>query len=152
MADEEIIHFLEKAGPTARFVTSVCTGSALLGMAGLLDGYRASSHWEFYEPLKALGVEASYDRVTVDRNRITGGGATAGIDFALVVIAALKGQAAAELAQLGMEYDPDPPFNSGHPKSASPEAIAGVKALMAHMQQPGLELAKRYRLRKFGTA
>jgi cyclohexyl-isocyanide hydratase len=152
MADEEIIRFLEKAGSTARYVTSVCTGSVLLGMAGLLDGYRASTHWEFYEPLKALGVEPSYERVTIDRNRITGGGATAGIDFGLVVIAKLKGQAAAELAQLGMEYDPQPPFNSGHPRLASEDAIAGVKALMAHMQQPGLELASAYRLRKFGSA
>jgi cyclohexyl-isocyanide hydratase len=148
MADDDIVQFLEKAGATARYVTSVCTGSVLLGIAGVLDGYRASTHWEFYEPLKALGVEPSYERVTVDRNRITGGGATAGIDFGLVVIDALRGRAAAEVAQLGMEYDPQPPFNSGHPRSASPEAIAGVKKLMAHMQQPGLDLANRYRERK----
>jgi cyclohexyl-isocyanide hydratase len=148
MADQETISFLEKAGSTARYVTSVCTGSVLLGMAGLLEGYRASTHWEFYEPLKALGVEASYERVTVDRNRITGGGATAGIDFALVVIANLLGRATAELVQLGLEYDPQPAFNSGHPRSASPDAIAGVKSLMAHMQKPGLDLATASRQRR----
>jgi cyclohexyl-isocyanide hydratase len=145
MQDKEILEFLAKAGSTARYVTSVCTGSVILGMAGLLEGYRAATHWEFYEHLKALGIEVSHERVTVDGNRITGGGVTAGIDFGLTVIAAIKGQAAAELTQLALEYDPRPPFSSGHPSTATPEAIAGVKALMAHMQQPGIDLAKAYR-------
>ena len=147
MRDKEILEFLAKAGSTARYVTSVCTGSVILGMAGLLDGYRAATHWEFYEPLKALGIEASHERVSVDRNRITGGGVTAGIDFGLVVIAEIQGKAAAELAQLALEYDPQPPFNSGHPRTATPEAIAGVRAMMASMQQPGIELANAYRQR-----
>jgi cyclohexyl-isocyanide hydratase len=147
MRDNEILDFLAKAGSTARYVTSVCTGSVILGMAGLLEGYRAATHWEFYEPLKALGVEASHERVSVDRNRITGGGVTAGIDFGLVVIAEIQGKAAAELTQLALEYDPQPPFNSGHPRTATPEAIAGVKAMMASMQQPGIELAEAYRRR-----
>jgi cyclohexyl-isocyanide hydratase len=147
MQDKEILEFLAKAGSTARYVTSVCTGSVILGMAGLLEGYRAATHWEFYEPLKALGIEPSHERVAVDRNRITGGGVTAGIDFGLTVIAEIRGQEAAELTQLALEYEPRPPFNSGHPRTATPEAIAGVKAMMAHMQQPGLELAKAYRQR-----
>lgn len=147
MQDEEILTFLAKAGATARYVTSVCTGSVILGMAGLLDGYRAATHWEFYEPLKALGVEPSHERVAVDRNRITGGGVTAGVDFGLTVIAELRGQAAAEFTQLALEYEPQPPFNSGHPRTATPEAIAGVKAMMAHMIQPGVDLATAYRQR-----
>lgn len=147
MQDEEILTFLAKAGATARYVTSVCTGSVILGMAGLLDGYRAATHWEFYEPLKALGVEPSHERVAVDRNRITGGGVTAGVDFGLRVIAELRGQEAAELTQLALEYEPQPPFSSGHPRTATPEAIAGVKAMMAHMIQPGVDLATAYRQR-----
>src|SRR5690606_38367181 len=92
MQDKEILEFLARAGSTARYITSVCTGAAVLGMAGLLDGYRAATHWYFYEPLEALGVEGSHERVCVDRNRITGGCVTAGVDFGLTVIAAIKGR------------------------------------------------------------
>lgn len=147
MQDKEILEFLARAGSTARYITSVCTGAAILGMAGLLEGYRAATHWYFYEPLEALGIEGSHERVCVDRNRITGGGVTAGVDFGLTVIAAIKGQKAAELTQLALEYIPQPPFNSGHPRTAQPEIIEGVKALMAHMIQPGVDLGKAYRQR-----
>lgn len=151
MEDRDTLQFLARAGATARYVTSVCTGSAILAIAGLLDGYRAATHWAFYEPLVALGVEPSYERVSVDRNRITGGGVTAGIDFGLSVIAELKGRQAAEFTQLVMEYSPQPPFAAGHPSTASQEVIdmiAGpdgvmgsglipqaVKIARAHMQR-----------------
>lgn len=129
MKDEEVLRFLTRAGRTARYVTAVCTGSVILGMAGLLEGYRAATYWPFYEPLIALGIEPSYDRVCVDRNRITGGGVTAGIDFALQVLAELKGQEVAEFTQLLLEYDPQPTMKSGHPRSARPEIIAQIEGL-----------------------
>jgi len=147
MQDEEIIKFLERAGSTARYITSVCTGSVVLGMAGLLEGYRAATHWGFYAPLEALGAEPCYDRVCIDRNRITGGGVTAGIDFGLTVIAEINGQKAAEITQLALEYDPQPPFTAGHPRTSKPDIIAGVEAMMAHMIQPGVDLAKAYKQR-----
>jgi cyclohexyl-isocyanide hydratase len=147
MKDKDIIDFLTRAGKTARYVTSVCTGSVVLGMAGLLDGYRAATHWGFYAPLEALGAEPCYDRVCVDRNRITGGGVTAGIDFALTVIATINGRKAAEITQLALEYDPQPPFTAGHPRTSEADIIAGVEAMMAHMIQPGVDLAKAYKQR-----
>lgn len=116
MKDDEIVAFLVKAGRGARYVTSVCTGSLLLGMAGLLDGYRAATHWACYDVLEALGVETGRERVVIDRNRFTGGGVTAGIDFGLTPLAALRGEEAAKVTQLMLEYDPAPPFNTGHPR------------------------------------
>lgn len=150
MQDTEILEFLARVGPTARYITSVCTGSVLLGMAGLLEGYRAATHWAFYEPLEALGIEASHERVSVDRNRITGGGVTAGIDLGLIVLANLKGQDAAEFTQLALEYDPLPPFNAGHPSTAKKEIvdmISGAKGIMYEMTQAGVEIAKAHRQR-----
>jgi cyclohexyl-isocyanide hydratase len=114
MRDEEIVAFLAEAGARARYVTSVCSGSLLLGMAGLLDGYRAATHWAAYAALEALGVDAAKKRVVVDRNRCTGGGVTAGIDFSLTLLAQLRGEQIAKLAQLTMEYDPQPPFHTAH--------------------------------------
>lgn len=143
MKDQEVLDFLARAGSTARYVTAVCTGSVILGMAGLLDGYRAATYWPFYEPLKALGIEPSYERVCIDRNRITGGGVTAGIDFALTVIAEIKGQEAAEFTQLVLEYDPKPPFNSGHPRSARPEIVERISGLGGRTQE-AVKVAKAH--------
>lgn len=148
MRDQEILDFLARAGTTARYVTSVCTGSAILAAAGLLDGYRAATHWAFYEPLKALGVEPSHERVCVDRNRISGGGVTAGIDLGLILLAELKGQDAAEFMQLALEYDPQPPFSAGHPRVARAEIIdliAGAKGIMGEMSAAGVLIAKARR-------
>jgi cyclohexyl-isocyanide hydratase len=145
MQDKETLEFLARAGATARYVTSVCTGSVILGMAGLLEGYRAATHWYFYEPLEALGIEASHERVAIDRNRITGGGVTAGVDFGLTVIAAIKGQEAAEFTQLALEYCPQPPFNSGHPRTAKPEIIAAVQRLMGEVTPQSVEIAKAHK-------
>jgi cyclohexyl-isocyanide hydratase len=150
MQDMEILEFLARAGATARYVTSVCTGSVILAMAGLLAGYRAATHWAFYEPLAALGVEASHERVAVDRNRITGGGVTAGVDFGLTVIAELKGRDVAEFTQLALEYAPQPPFNAGHPSTARQEIIdmiSGAKGIMGEMTPRGVTIAKAHQQR-----
>ena len=136
MADSEVIAFLADRGARAKFVTSVCSGSLLLGAAGLLQGYKATSHWAAREGLSAFGAEPTDARVVVDRNRITGSGVTAGIDFGLVVLAKLRGDDAAKLTQLAMEYDPEPPFNSGSPKTADPAIIQQTLSMMAiYMKQ-----------------
>jgi len=118
MKDAEVLAFLADRGARAKYVTSVCTGSIVLGAAGLLRGYKASSHWAFTELLPLFGAEIAEGRVVTDRNRITGGGVTAGIDFGLVLLSKLRGDDAAKITQLAMEYDPQPPFHAGSPKGA----------------------------------
>jgi cyclohexyl-isocyanide hydratase len=130
MKDADVLRFLAERGRRARYVTSVCTGSLILGAAGLLDGYSAATHWATYAALDALGVEGVRRRVVVDRNRISGGGVTAGLDFGLTLLAALRGEAAAKLTQLMLEYDPDPPFDAGSPEAAGAEAAALVQAML----------------------
>ena len=147
MKDEEVLAFLADRGRDARYVTSVCSGSLILGMAGLLDGYRAATHWATYEALEAMGVEAGYDRVVADRNRFTGGGVTAGIDFGLTLLAELRGEQVAKITQLMMEYDPAPPFSTGSPSSAGPELVAAATAMMGNTMAEGVELARKRRNR-----
>jgi cyclohexyl-isocyanide hydratase len=130
LADDEVLGFLRRMASTARYVTSVCTGSLVLGAAGLLDGYRATTHWAHRQWLPRLGAIPVAERVVVDRNRITGGGVTSGIDFALRVIAEIWGERRARLAQLGLEYDPQPPFDAGSPDRAAPELVATMRELM----------------------
>jgi putative intracellular protease/amidase len=123
MADRETIAFLKDIGSRARHVTSVCTGSLLLGAAGLLEGYRSASHWLTLDLLPLLKAIPVAERVVIDRNRITGGGVTAGIDFGLTLIARLRGDAYAQAVQLLAEYDPAPPFpGAGNPRTAPAEA------------------------------
>ena len=141
MRDGEVVAFLAAQGPKARYVTSVCSGSLLLGMAGLLDGYRAATHWACYGALEALGVQPGRERVVVDRNRFTGGGVTAGIDFGLVLLAELRGEEVAKMTQLMMEYDPAPPFNTGHPRVAGPELTAAALRAMGSMNEEAVEIA-----------
>ncbi|WCL54628.1 DJ-1/PfpI family protein [Gimibacter soli] len=124
------IDFLRRQAAQADYVTSVCTGSLILGVAGLLDGYKATSHWTSLPLLAHFGAVPTKGRVVTDRNRITGGGVTAGIDFGLTVAAALVGETAAKMIQLGLEYDPAPPFNSGHPDVADKEITDAVLAAM----------------------
>ena len=127
LQDEAVMGFLRTQGERARYVTSVCTGALLLGAAGLLRGYRAATHWAYMDLLPTVGATPVHERVVVDRNRITAGGVTAGIDFALRLMAELAGQDRAERAQLMMEYDPAPPFGAGHPRVAPPELVTAVK-------------------------
>ena len=122
--DPEVIEFFQKQGSTAKFVTSVCQGSEFLAKAGLLQGYRAACHWMGREQLARLGVEVGTERVVIDRNRITGGGVTAGIDFGLVIAKMLYGEEVAKITELLMEYDPAPPFNVGSPEKAGAELVS----------------------------
>ena len=147
MRDEEIVSFLAERGPSARYVTSVCSGSLLLGVAGLLDGYRAATHWACLDALEALGVQPGHERVVADRNRFTGGGGTAGIDFGLVLLAELRGEDVAKLTELMMEYDPAPPFGTGHPRIAGPELTATALKVMGNMGEEAIKIANA-RLRR----
>jgi cyclohexyl-isocyanide hydratase len=125
--DATLLDFLRVRGRHARFVTSVCSGALLLGAAGLLRGYRATTHWLSLDLLRMFGAEPVAQRVVRDRNRITGAGVTSGIDFALVIAAELFGATIAQQIQLAIEYAPDPPFHSGSPHTA-PEGIHGAVA------------------------
>lgn len=128
MDDAAILDWLRVQAKTARYVTAVCTGSLLLGGAGLLDGYRATTHWAFTELLADYGATYTPGRVVVDRDRITGGGVTAGIDFGLTLAAQLAGDGVAKAIQLGLEYNPAPPFSCGHPDVAEPAVVDAVRA------------------------
>lgn len=145
MEDEEALGFLARREPEARYVTSVCTGSLVLGAAGLLRGYRAATHWLSMDLLGLLGAEPVFERVVKDRNRITGGGITAGIDFGLAVAAELRGEEAAKEIQLMMEYDPAPPFGSGSPESADRDLVERVRAARGPMQEKRAEVVRRAR-------
>jgi cyclohexyl-isocyanide hydratase len=134
MEDKETREFLAKRGAKAKYVTSVCTGSLVLGAAGLLKGYKATSHWLAVESLKRFGAQPVNERVVVDRNRVTGGGVTAGIDFALRLAAKIKDDSYAKGIQLLMEYDPQPPFNSGSPKTADAETVKMLRAMTVPFQ------------------
>ncbi|MBW4573215.1 MAG: DJ-1/PfpI family protein [Tolypothrix carrinoi HA7290-LM1] len=127
MGDAEVLKFLQQQGQTAKYITSVCTGSLILAAAGLLQGYRAACHWAFRDQLGMLGVDVGTERVVIDRNRITGGGITAGIDFGLVIAATLCGEETAKMIQLLLEYNPAPPFNAGSPENAGDVLVQQVK-------------------------
>jgi cyclohexyl-isocyanide hydratase len=142
MEDAELVEFLKDMAPRADYVTSVCSGSLILGAAGLLEGYRATSHWATRERLRSFGATPIAERVVTDRNRVTGGGVTAGIDFGLVLLAKLRGIEAAQTTQLIMEYDPHPPFDAGSPEKAGPQIVQRVKSLIEEADKQ-LELAVR---------
>jgi len=131
----ETLDFLRQRAPAAKYVTSVCTGALVLGAAGLLTGYRATTHWLSLDLLPIVGAIPVAERVVVDQNRITGGGVTAGIDFALVVAAHLAGEEAARAIQLMLEYDPAPPFDSGSPRTASAALVARITSRMQKAQE-----------------
>ena len=129
--DRETLDFLRRQAAGAKYVTSVCTGALVLGAAGLLQGYRATTYWAAVDNLSAFGATPVRTRVCVDRNRITGGGVTAGIDFGLTVAEALSDRKTAESIQLMLEYDPHPPFNAGSPDTAPADVLAMLKERMA---------------------
>ena len=141
--DAEVLDFLRRQAEGAQYVTSVCTGSLALGAAGLLRGYRAATHWSAMEMLIQFGATPTKTRVCIDRNRVTGGGVTAGIDFALTLVSILVDRATAEAIQLGIEYNPAPPFNSGSPDTAPAEVLARVKERIAPNQVGRLKAVTR---------
>ena len=126
MADRDLIAFVQRQARTAKYVTSVCTGAFILGAAGLLKGRRATTYWAFTELLPLVGATHEKRRVVRDTNLITAGGVTSGIDFGLQVVADIAGEAVARSIQLSIEYDPDPPFASGHPDRAEAATLAAV--------------------------
>lgn len=126
--NENVLEYLARRGERAGWVTSVCSGSLVLGAAGLLEGYRATSHWYVRDMLTSFGAKAVADRWVIDRNRATGGGVTAGIDFGLALMAHICGEDIARQSQLSMEYSPQPPFESGTPEEAWPETVEIVRA------------------------
>jgi len=135
MNDEETLAFLRKQAENARYVTSVCTGSLVLGAAGLLKGYKSACHWSSREYLPAFGAIPVAERVVRDRNRLSGGGVTAGIDFGLTMAAELAGEDVAKTIQLALEYDPKPPFDSGSPEKAGPAVVTKLKERIQGMLQ-----------------
>jgi cyclohexyl-isocyanide hydratase len=147
MRDDEVLTFLADRGHRARYVTSVCTGSLVLGAAGLLKGYRATSHWNTRDILPLLGAIPVEQRVIEDRNRITGGGVTSGIDFGLVIASRMRDEQYARMLQLVNEYDPHPAFSAGTPKEAGPVLTEHLQTMMAKgheaLRQAALDASKR---------
>src|SRR6201985_1933963 len=125
--DEEMLAFLRRQADGAKYVSSRCTGSLVLGAAGLLRGYRAATHWTAIDYLPAFGAIPARMRVCTDRNRVTGGGGTSGLDFALTLVSLLVDRRTAEAIQLRLEYNPAPPFNSGSPDTAPGEILSLMK-------------------------
>ena len=128
-----------QVGSGAQWVTSVCTGALVLGAAGLLDGYKATTHWAWHDKLALFGAEPVQARHVIDRNRATGGGVTAGIDFALALMAEIAGADYARAVQLALEYDPAPPFDCGSPDKAGQDLVATYQARAARLAPGRME-------------
>jgi cyclohexyl-isocyanide hydratase len=150
MEDEAALSFLRKQAAGAKYVTSVCTGSLVLAAAGLLKGKRATCHWAAIEHLALLGAIPTKERVVVDGDVVTGAGVASGIDFALTLASILEGEAVAREIQLQIEYDPDPPFDGGSPKTARPETIAALSSRLSKLNEERRTVATRVG-RKLGT-
>lgn len=143
MEDEATIRFLADRGARAKYVTSVCTGSLVLGAAGLLKGYKATSHWVTRDLLKEFGAEPVDSRVVIDRNRVTGAGVTAGIDFGLTLVAKMRDDLYAQGMQLLAEYAPAPPFNAGTPATAPKESVDLMNAMFVEFVEKARGAARR---------
>ena len=139
-----LLRFLRHQNMSAAYMTAVCTGTLILGAAGLLRGYRAATHWLSMDLLPLFGAEPVDERVVMDRNRITGGGITAGIDFGLYMAAILRDARTAQEIQLMMEYDPQPPFHSGSPTTADLALVQQVRTTRQHIQSIRRTIAQRF--------
>jgi cyclohexyl-isocyanide hydratase len=142
MDDTVVLDFLRRQAATAKYVTSVCTGSLVLGAAGLLKGKRATCHWAAIEHLALLGAIPVSERVVIDGNVVTGAGVASGIDFALQLAAILEGEKVAREIQLQIEYDPDPPFDGGSPRTAAPETLETLRRRGAALNAQRAESAR----------
>ena len=143
MEHEPLLAFMRESARSARYVTSVCTGALVLGAAGLLDGYRATTHWLSLDLLGLFGAEPVAERIVIDRNRITGGGVTAGIDFALFVAAEAFGPRVAQNVQLMLEYNPEPPFAAGSPRTAPKDVVTAIREARQGAQAQRRSIAER---------
>ncbi|CAN5473665.1 DJ-1/PfpI family protein [soil metagenome] len=143
MEHTPLLNFLQQQSTVATYITAVCTGTLVLGAAGLLRGYRAATHWLSMDLLPLFGAEPVHERVVVDGNRITGGGITAGIDFGLHVAALLRGEHTAQEIQLMMEYNPQPPFASGSPFTADPALVQQVRTTRRSIQASRRAIVER---------
>ena len=142
MNDPAVCAFLADSGSRARWVTGVCTGTLVLAAAGLLKGYDATAHWAVADLLPLMGARHVDQRVVHDRNRLTGGGVTAGIDFGLTLASLLKDEEAARRVELIIEYAPEPPFKNGTPAEAGPERVASARRGRALHDAQALEAAQ----------
>jgi cyclohexyl-isocyanide hydratase len=133
LIDEEVIAFMQRQAVGAKYICSVCNGSLILGAAGLLKGYKSCCHWLDLDNLARFGAIPVKERVVKDRNRISGGGVTAGIDFGLTLAAEIVGEDTAKVFQLVLEYNPSPPYDTGTPEKAGP-ALVGM--VMKMQEQP----------------
>lgn len=145
MEDSEVINFLIEQGKSAKYITSVCTGSFILGAAGLLNGFRATSYWSMIDNLREFGATPVRSRVVTDRNRITGGGVTAGMDFGLSIVAKLRSPEYAQAIQLYLEYDPAPPYNAGTPGKAPKHVREFILDMTAGLNKIAHDLSVRLR-------
>ena len=136
LEDPQILAFVAEQGARADWIVSVCTGALLLGAAGLLRGYRAATHWSVMEELEAFGAIPTYQRVVIDRNRCTGGGLTAGVDVGIAVAGAVFGDAVGQELELLLEYNPEPPYRTGHPSLAPKSLIERVRPMAGAAMQP----------------
>lgn len=133
------LDWVRQVGEKAEWVTSVCTGALILGAAGLLNGYKATTHWAWHDKVALFGAEPVQARHVIDRNRATGGGVTAGIDFALALMARIAGEDHARAVQLALEYDPAPPFDCGSPGKAGAELVGVYQARAARLAPGRME-------------
>lgn len=143
MEDQEMLDFLVEHAAKTKWITSVCTGTLVLGAAGLLRGYKATTHWTAMEALPLMGATPISERVVIDGNRITGGGVTAGIDFGLTILGMLWGRDVAERMQLVCEYDPQPPYDAGLPTKARPEIVQLITKGWKNMIAGRIDAARR---------
>ncbi|MCI0336519.1 MAG: DJ-1/PfpI family protein [Acidobacteria bacterium] len=145
MNDEPVLNWIRQAHETSRWTTSVCTGSLILGAAGLLKGLKATSHWLAYDVLRSLGAEPTPERVVIEGKIITAAGVSAGIDMALTLVARECGDKFAQATQLAIEYDPQPPFDTGSPEKAPAEIVEGIRSRSRFAMQGGEERIRNKR-------